>query len=143
MDHITPAVSCVMNYVNLTKLELEHMKTQLEQVLGDEYVPMEFGSDLSSTGSEQEEDEEKSPGESRSEYGSDSQSECDISQSPGQAVLPPVGSILPPITSQASSTSDTHFCWLVRVSYLIYSASVSPFLRGGGEKIRILCKLVL
>ena len=32
-----------------------------------------------------------------------------------------------------------NYCWLDRVNYLVYWGVVEVFLRGGGEKIRILC----
>ena len=69
VNHITPAVSCVLNYANLSKLELEHMKTQLEQILANEYVPKQFASDLSTTDSEADDDDD----DEHSPYASDSQ----------------------------------------------------------------------
>ena len=58
IGHITPPISKVLNYEKLLKIELEHLKTQIEAVVGDEYVPAVLGEDLTETDSDSSEDDE-------------------------------------------------------------------------------------
>ena len=58
IGHITPPISTVLNYEKLLKIELEHLKTQIEAVVGDEYVPAVLGEDLTETDSDSSEDGE-------------------------------------------------------------------------------------
>ena len=48
----------VLNFEKLLKIELEHLKTQIEAVVGDEYVPAVLGEDLTETDSDSSEDDE-------------------------------------------------------------------------------------
>ena len=83
VSHITPPLSCVLKFIPFQKSELEHLKTQIESVVGDEYIPSQFQPDLSET-SEDDEDVEV---------------QINIRKE-GQYKIPPIESVIQPIHSE-------------------------------------------
>ena len=58
VSHITPPVSCILKYIPFEKSELEHLKTQIESVVRDEYIPSDVAHDLAETSEDEDEDVE-------------------------------------------------------------------------------------
>ena len=86
VSHITPPLSCVLKFVPFQKSELEHLKTQIESVVGDEYIPSKFPHDLAETSEDEDEDE-------------DVEVQINIRKE-GQYKIPPIQSVIQPIHSE-------------------------------------------
>ena len=84
VSHITPPVSCVLKYIPFEKSELEHLKTQIESVVGDEYIPSDVAHDLAETSEDEDEDIEV---------------QINIKKQ-GQYKIPPIQSVIQPIHSE-------------------------------------------
>ena len=83
VSHITPPLSCVLKFIPFQKSELEHLKTQIESVVGDEYIPSDMAQDLAETS----EDE-------------DIEVQINIKKE-GQYKIPPIESVVQPIHPEA------------------------------------------
>ena len=91
VSHINPPVSAVLNFVGLCKIELEHMRTQLECILGDTYIAAKLSPDLTETESEEESSGEQSQSQ---------ESEVEYETVDTREVLPHVDKVMCPLNSE-------------------------------------------